>query len=160
MSGPRAAKLTLSPAHSGHARRPSRPAWRSPAMPDHPECRADRQQQRRWRDHEPSDRGERAKAVSRSLSVVAFTTKSCRPSVRAAAWRSAMTDWVTARFHNASRRRGGRRARYEMVINLKTAKALTRPIARKSYRWRHDTVCQSRWAGSGKRSWWYAGKEP
>ena len=55
-----------------------------------------------------------------------------------------MTDWVTARFHNASRRRGGRRARYEMVINLKTAKALglTRPITRKSYRWRHDTVCR------------------
>jgi hypothetical protein len=36
-----------------------------------------------------------AKAVSRSLSVLAFTTMSCRPSARAAACRSVMTDWVS-----------------------------------------------------------------
>jgi hypothetical protein len=35
-----------------------------------------------------------AKAVSRSLSVLAYTTTSCRPSVRAAACRSVIMDWV------------------------------------------------------------------
>ena len=42
-----------------------------------------------------------AKAGSRSLSVLAFTTTSCRPSVRAAACRSAMMDWVAGKAGSA-----------------------------------------------------------
>jgi hypothetical protein len=40
---------------------------------------------------------ESCEAVSRSLSVLAFTTTICRPSTRAAACRSAMADWIFER---------------------------------------------------------------